>query len=237
MSCIDSQPLRKASIQPAPTMRLDETRFLQIDVLLGHISVRHCTINLTSLKAGLTISLHEASCIDAQNDCHISPDGVLEFHDIEPEQSIRIRLPYQNETQEPYIELGILMRYTVGDVEYTYQDLLRTDVSLLLAVNVQDFFRKRTLMSKFQIFCSGPMPIQLLEIELLASKTYDVRHGSKVRREQVCKSRSRFFLMFQILVPGSPHVQVYRIDPKGLKASLPQPMMLKLSYFSIVDGE
>ena len=150
----------RASLTQSKCIDLEKPRSIDLDILSGKDDVLNASVTVRPASAGLRLHTADAVALDAELDLlHRSEPGSISIGGLSAETTIAIRIPYSLDNDLREIDVHMSVEYST--VKGTYNLSYNTCIStvLPLAINVQDIFTKRTLISNFSINTSTAVPV------------------------------------------------------------------------------
>ena len=148
-------------------VHLSKPRSAVIKVMSGWNDISASTVIFRAASAGLRLYTAQAKVQGApfslMND---SQPGTISFAQIPPGSQLEILIPYSLEVDLTAIAIRVEVIYSTQKGQFTYVTRPSVQISLPLAVSVQDIFKKDALFSFFTIRSATSLPIQIDRIEL-----------------------------------------------------------------------
>ena len=140
-----------------------------IKVIIGtrQNSVIKSKLSLRAASAGLRLHTAEAKALE-ENTIIIdkAESGTINMANLSPNTETSIIIPYSIESDLREISLRALLEYTTPKGDFTFGCNANISILLPLAINVQDLFKKATLISKFTIGTSSTVPVRVYSCHL-----------------------------------------------------------------------
>lgn len=177
-----------AVLRTPKKIQLDQTRMLDLllhagdnHLLTGELRLRSATAGLRLMTGALEVVEGNSTIVEKNKSGHVIIAKM-------PSHSVgRFRIPYNSETELGELSVRIEVDYTTKLGEFRYIEILGVQVSLPLAVNVQDVFKANALFSKFQIStAAAEVPLRITKATLTPSKSFDARGGQEGLGDLVC---------------------------------------------------
>lgn len=129
-------------MQVPKAIYLDRLRTMDIVLDPGHVDISQADLRIKSLTAGLRILVTEAQTEGVNVEAKSTP-GVLALRPQDGKLTkARFQIPYKSEGDLAELLIRLELVYTTSYGVFTYVTTPSVMVSLPLAVNVQDLFRK-----------------------------------------------------------------------------------------------
>ncbi|KAL8287387.1 hypothetical protein RQP46_003839 [Phenoliferia psychrophenolica] len=151
--------------EPPRAIHLDQSRNVVLCVATGRNQLVKVTIKVTVANVDVTLDMPQASIMQGNARLGASTEtDTLLVEDVEAASIIKIQIPIIGHLADPSIELSMAVEYFTSKRPGTRRALRRTakyPVSLPLAVNVQDYFRRDCLLSKFAVTTDGVRTLKI----------------------------------------------------------------------------
>ncbi|EIN07448.1 hypothetical protein PUNSTDRAFT_144927 [Punctularia strigosozonata HHB-11173 SS5] len=218
------------------SIRLEQPRRIE----LGAPSTIHVVISSGRNdvhSANLQISLppgircmHDRSTIDADDESvqlRVEESHII-LSDIRAGATVHLTVPHSDASSFPAVKVGVKAAYRTvsqADVERTLHLSNILNTTLLVAANVQDFFRGSRLFSKFIISTTSQQVVRLRSVDL------ELAEGPQSSvRITACKSGHRTVTS---IAPARPGNFVFRIESDD--GPVRQPLQLRITYQTLQE--
>ena len=168
--------VRNLSVEVGPTQYIDlsKPRMLAIQISAGWNDILRGSINVKPATPGLRVYNSEAS---VSTPVPTTPSESLRsaeiaFGNVHSDDRVNIEVPYSLETEYPEIFVRTTVRYITpeGDFQISLQHVVPHTLSL--AVNVQDNFKKTSLLSRFIVGSAIAAPVRIVEYTMTDNELY-----------------------------------------------------------------
>lgn len=207
ISCFPQPEAFQTRIYLSHFIHIDKPRHIEIKCSSGWNEIQRTEVRLKSASAGLrlrtanvTVSAGDVKIEDKPN------PGVIKTEAIPANSSVTLKVPYDMETILQDLNIKIEVDYYTENGQFLYLSSFVIPVDLPLDVNVQDHFKSKSLVSKFNIKTANQVPLELLEVDLEGSEEYDV-HAPRRPKEAV------------IVFPKQPVAVTYKITKKAVEVA------------------
>ena len=192
-----------AKLSALKDMHLDQQKSLDLTITSGWNDLKSGELHLKAGTAGLRLQTSDVRVVEGLLDIRqASRPGVLAMGVMTPRSSATLRVPFTLEHEVNDVFLKLEVSYTTCRGTFHFANISCMSVTLPLGVNVQDFFKHRTLFSRFTISSAGTKPLRLLRTHLGGSDVFQVLSGSSPFKPVVVFNRQ-------------PASALYRISPKA----------------------
>lgn len=207
---------------------LDRNNTLDLILNPGWNSLKACEIRVKPATGGLRLLTVESKVTDSSLEFSKPPEaGVFHFNEVSPNTSTTIRFPYSIEQDMSDVSAKIEVSYTTqSDEKFYFAKHVVVPIGLAVGVNVQDVFKHKALLSRFNVASATFSPIRLYKSELLHSELFESEFGL---------APSDTVMIF----PKQPATLLYKVKRKpGVqsKKRSAKTMYLKL-YYSVLQVE
>ncbi|KAM6500907.1 Trafficking protein particle complex subunit 10, TRAPPC10 domain containing protein [Amanita muscaria] len=199
-------------------IKLGHPAFLLVTISTGRNNTTRIALTLTS--GGANFRVEEATVAEGQLIPAIVGDGLV-FSDVPANTEITIRVPYGETSSLRVLKVLVCLNYTTTSEPDLPRILQTTHVvltSLPFSVNVEDFFRDRSLISKFTISATDHQHVRIASVKLEAPENMPT---FKVLR-------SPTFQNITTVRPTQPIHALFHLDPGDSPAR--EPLSLVVQY-------
>ncbi|GAA6024476.1 hypothetical protein JCM10207_004507 [Rhodosporidiobolus poonsookiae] len=222
----DYQAVRVFTEEP-DHVHLDQVREIILGIDPGRNTIVRIALQLLSADADVEIATSTAQLLDVDARRLSSSDtGGLVLHDLKPYEIVRVRIPVYGQPLNSSLQFNLSAEYTTTQRPQTRRHLRRLfahSLALPLAVNVQDYFREQSLLSKFSVTTDGVQGLEVKAAQLSAPASVHVTP---------CRSMSASSLFISPLQTANFLFKLTCDEP----AAAHEPMRLSLTYSTIEDG-
>ncbi|GAA5847602.1 hypothetical protein JCM3766R1_000806 [Sporobolomyces carnicolor] len=171
-------------VEAPDTIHLDRERRVIVCVDPGRNSLTRVTLTLDVETDAMTLDCDRARLIGQERTCRMSRGGAtasprqVVLEDLRPHDVIKVEIPLVGEIHDPLIRFAATVEYTTAKRPTLRRTLKRSftySVGLPLAVNVQDYFRQDSLLSKFSVTTDGTQGIKVKTARLEAPSAVRVQ--------------------------------------------------------------
>ena len=143
-------------------IHLEQSRSVEIRLSSGWNRISEGKLLVRAATAGLRLHTAETELTGGQLDIRDkTKPGNIHFGRLDPENEIKLKIPYNLESDLKEIAVRLEATYTTEHREFTVACVSKISISLVLGVNVQDIFKQEALFSKFSIFTANGIPLRL----------------------------------------------------------------------------
>ncbi|GAA5906420.1 hypothetical protein JCM8208_004655 [Rhodotorula glutinis] len=209
------------------SVHLDREREVIVVVDPGRNSVTRISLRLVVATPGVHLAAAEAQLVEGEGTqvqlVRGEADDALVLEGLRPFEPVRVKMPLRGNIVSPVVEFTVIAEYTTAKRPSTRRTLRSTfaySIALPLAVNVQDYFRKHCLLSKFSVTTDGMHALKVRSARMHAPKEVTVK---------ACRPDSNKPV---VLAPAQTANFLFKMtcdDPSNVK----DPLRLVLSYSSI----
>ncbi|KAK8226906.1 TMEM1 family protein-like protein [Phyllosticta capitalensis] len=207
-----------AKLSVSRSVHIDKLKSIELVVQPFANTPTRLEAHLKAASAGLRLRTGNAQVIEGTATIADRPSpGVLVFSEMEPQSTVKIRIPYELEVtlSELHIKLDIV--YTTEHGKHEFRSNCTINIELPLDVNVHDQFMEQMLLSTFKVTTSSHIPLDVLDIQLQGTAAFDV-------------DPARLYGDRNPVRPGQPPAFVYRIFRKeGANLTNPEDSNLSLT--------
>ncbi|GAA5902878.1 transport protein particle complex II subunit TRS130 [Sporobolomyces salmoneus] len=216
-------------VESPETIHLDRERQVILCIDPGRNNLTRASLAFEMETDGMTLDCKRARIVGDARTCRLnsSPGDAnqVTLEDLEPFRTVKIEMPLVGEIQDPLIRFTTIVEYSTVKRPTLRRTLRRSftySVGLPLAVNVQDYFRQDSLLSKFSITTDGMQGLKIKSADLEAPSEVQVKpcRGAKAAPVNVSAVQTANFL-FKLFCDKPNEVQ--------------GPLRLILRYSSIED--
>ncbi len=198
-----------ASLSLPQHVSLDQQRCAELTIESGRNHVDVAEVSLALLDGTPLGGLPSAELVEQQDDALsltvVEDNARIQVHGVAPQTSARILIPLMESSPDGVLRLSVVVDYVTQkrpEITRRFRRKLELRIALPLGVNVQDFFRARSLFSKFSISSGGVSTLHLRSAELQGSADgYEV-------------SSSRMSEQGTVVTPKQPALFVFKIARK-----------------------
>ncbi|GAA5999266.1 transport protein particle complex II subunit TRS130 [Rhodotorula paludigena] len=204
-------------------VHLDRERQLIICVDPGRNQVSRITLRFDVFDQDVVFAVSRSACLDKGVRMTSDGDESLVLEGLKPFEIVKVCVPLSGQIINPVVEFSTSAEYTTAKRPQTRRTFRRTStysVALPLAVNVQDYFRERSLLSKFSVTSDG--------IHGLKVKSACISAPSQVTVKP-CRLEGHAPVVISPLQTANFLFKIACEDP----ASVSDPLRLVLTYSSI----
>ncbi|KAK7539875.1 uncharacterized protein J3D65DRAFT_301218 [Phyllosticta citribraziliensis] len=207
-----------AKLSVSRSVHIDKLKSIELTVRPFANRPTRLEVHLKAASAGLRLRTGNAQVIEGEATIADRPSpGVLVLSEMEAQCTVKIRIPYELEVtlSELHIKLDIL--YSTEHGTHEFRSNCTINIELPLDVNVHDQFMEQMLLSTFKVTTSSHVPLDVLDIQLQGTATFDV-------------DPARLYGDRNPVRPGQPPAFVYRIFRKeGANLTNPEDSNLSLT--------
>lgn len=157
-------------------VNLENMRTLEIEVNSGRNDIQTGTIRVRPATAGLRVRVTEAEVVNGEIGVDASNEfGNIDFSQLRPHSSARIRVPYTSEENHHVLSARIEVVYETAQGRFSYSSVYGVVSALPLSVNVQDTFKDSVLFSRFTISPAMMVPLRVLSCHIPSTESYEVQ--------------------------------------------------------------
>ncbi|VDB90876.1 Bgt-3350, partial [Blumeria graminis f. sp. tritici] len=191
-------------LHPSGSMHLDRNRTLDLELMSGWNSVNTGEISIRPATAGLRLQTSETKVVIGSINILPSQEaGIVHFGPLEHHSSVRISVPFTLEKEVDIISIKLDVSYGTDKGNFLLVTTLPLSILLPLGVNVQDFFKHKSLFSKFTI-STATSPIRLLGSRLDGSEAFQTEGGSEIDTPSIIFTHQPATILYKITKKKSP---------------------------------
>ncbi|GAA5990656.1 hypothetical protein JCM11641_001264 [Rhodosporidiobolus odoratus] len=185
----DHQAVRLSVEQPE-AVHLDKNREFELVIGVGRHALLRLSLHLVLEHTGASLLTANVALIAGRCRLYIMNGGVV-LDDLQPYETVKLRLPIQGLASEPSIGISVTAEYNTVRRPQSRRQLRQKfaySMALPLAVNVQDYFRESCLLAKFSITTDGVQGIKVQSACLEAPSTVQVNPCRRASEQPVLVS-------------------------------------------------
>ncbi|KPV71634.1 uncharacterized protein RHOBADRAFT_56475 [Rhodotorula graminis WP1] len=209
------------------SVHLDREREIIVVADPGRNSVTRISLRLVVATPDVHLAAPDAQLVDEGKGAQArlgrsETNDTLVLEGLRPFEPVRVKVPLRGNIVSPIVEFTVIAEYATAKRPSTRRTLRSTfaySIALPLAVNVQDYFRKHCLLSKFSVTTDGMHALKVRSAHMQAPKKVTVK---------ACRPESDKPV---ILAPAQTANFLFKMtcdDPSSVK----DPLRLVLSYSS-----
>jgi hypothetical protein len=147
--------------------------------------------------------------------------------------STTVQIPYEIETMLPEISVKIEVEYVTAKGKFLFQSSFTIPIELPLDVNVHDHFKNDSLYSKFNIKTASHMPLEIIDVNLSGSETYEVYAPSEEKGPTVVFPKQPMAVTYKITTKGDPDPESKQTN--SAKSSLALTVIYRVLQEDVLD--
>lgn len=156
-------------------VNLEQPNSIKLEISSGRSDVLQGNVTLRPASAGLRLHTAEAMILDDKVEIKDkSRSGSISLCGFPRGTCVAVRIPYSLENDLREINVQVVVEYTTSKGNFAFACDASLPILLPLAINVQDSFKRSTLVSKFTIGTSSTIPLRILSCHLEGTQDFRI---------------------------------------------------------------